>query len=236
MIAIIPCGNTGSVINALKRLGASWLLAESTYAIQQNNTVSALVLPGNGNFSAVMKFLSHNGWADFIKTWISADKPFLGICIGFQVLFQGSEEGVNEQPAITLKQTEKILKTEGNEQLVPGLGLLQGFVKKFLQTKVPLIGWNKTAFSRNSFFNAAQKSERNDNQGCNNIMEYFYYIHSYYVDCINKADVMASASYGVDYCAAVQRGALTGVQFHPEKSGIAGQAFLNAWMEVFHAR
>ncbi|MDR0909343.1 MAG: imidazole glycerol phosphate synthase subunit HisH [Spirochaetaceae bacterium] len=91
---------------------------------------------------------------------------------------------------------------------VAGLGFIKGKVKKFDAPKVPLIGWNKTGD------------------------DFFYYIHSYYVEPVDKSIVALQANYGLDYCAAVQQGNICAVQFHPEKSGLKGLSLLDKWLKT----
>ena len=148
-----------------------------------------------------MASLAQSGYAQAIKEWINADRPFLGICIGLQLLFETSEEA----PPV-----------DGNP--VRGLSLIPGTVRLFPGRKVPQIGWNQTAARPSSklFRGIADNS-------------FFYYIHSYYAAPADTAVCAGEAEYYLRYCSAVERGALAAVQFHPEKSGAAGLALLKNW-------
>jgi imidazole glycerol phosphate synthase glutamine amidotransferase subunit len=150
-----------------------------------------------------MASLEKTGYAQAIKEWIGADRPFLGICIGLQLLFESSEEA----PPV-----------DGKE--VKGLSVIPGTVRRFPGRKVPQIGWNQT------FPRPSSKIFRGmaDNT-------FFYYIHSYFVEPTDSAVCAAETEYYVRYCCAVERGALAAVQFHPEKSGAAGLALLRNWTE-----
>jgi imidazole glycerol phosphate synthase glutamine amidotransferase subunit len=151
-----------------------------------------------------MASLEKTGYAQAIKEWIKADRPFLGICIGLQLLFDTSEEA----PPV-----------DGKE--VRGLSLIPGNVRLFPGRKVPQIGWNQTAARPESklFRGIADNS-------------FFYYIHSYYASPNDRSVCAAEAEYYLRYCSAVEQGALAAVQFHPEKSGAAGIALLKNWVEA----
>jgi imidazole glycerol phosphate synthase glutamine amidotransferase subunit len=198
-------GNLGSVFNALKRLGADARLVQGPEELlPANSPFDKLLFPGDGHFVTTMAALRAKGYDAALGEWFSADKPFLGICIGLQVLFDGSEEA---------------LKADGT--MVPGLGLIAGQVHRFSARKVPQIGWNQTmptAASR--LFKGIPANT------------FFYYIHSYYVQPEETSLSAASADYGLEYCAAVERGNLAAVQFHPEKSGGAGLELLRKWLEA----
>ena len=148
-----------------------------------------------------MASLREKGYDQAIKAWIAADRPFLGICIGLQLLFESSEEA-----------------PPGADGAHRGLAVLPGTVRLFPGRKVPQIGWNKTrprAASR--LFNGGTAET------------YYYYIHSYYAEPEESAAIAAFADYYLPFCAAVERGALAAVQFHPEKSGAAGLSLLETW-------
>jgi imidazole glycerol phosphate synthase glutamine amidotransferase subunit len=114
-------GNLGSVLNALERLGAKARFVKSPEELESGG-VDKLLFPGDGHFGATMESLTRTGYAGALRAWIEADRPFLGICIGLQVLFDYSEEAPG----------------------VRGLGLIRGGVKRFPGRKVPQIGWNNT--------------------------------------------------------------------------------------------
>jgi imidazole glycerol phosphate synthase glutamine amidotransferase subunit len=148
-----------------------------------------------------MASLEKSGYAGALREWIQADRPFLGICIGLQLLFDSSEEA----PTIDGKP-------------VRGLGVIPGTVKRFPGRKVPQIGWNQTeAKAGSKLFRGLPEHS------------FFYYIHSFYAAPDDDAVTAAEAEYYVRYCSAVERGALAAVQFHPEKSGAVGLELLRNW-------
>jgi imidazole glycerol phosphate synthase glutamine amidotransferase subunit len=195
-------GNLGSVMNALKRLSIPARFVSGPGELSPAaSPFERIIFPGDGHFAAAMASLEKSGYAAAVREWIHADKPFLGICIGLQLLFESSEEA----PPV-----------EGRE--IRGLGLAPGVVRRFPGRKVPQIGWNQTLPRRGS------KIFRGLPQGA-----FFYYIHSYYAAPADPSLVAAEAEYYVRYCSAVERGALAAVQFHPEKSGAAGLRLLENW-------
>jgi len=207
MIGVIDygAGNLGSVMNALARLSVpARFVAGPDELLPASSPFEKIIFPGDGHFATAMASLTKSGYAQAIGEWINADKPFLGICIGLQLLFETSQEA----PPV-----------DGKE--VRGLSVIQGTVRKFPGRKVPQIGWNQTVARPDSKIFRGLK----DNS-------FFYYIHSYYADPADNSITAAETEYYVRYCCAVERGALTAVQFHPEKSGVAGLTLLKNWTEA----
>jgi imidazole glycerol phosphate synthase glutamine amidotransferase subunit len=197
-------GNLGSVMNALKTLGAESRFTRGPEDLGNNSEFAGIIFPGDGHFGAAMASLEQSGYAQAIREWILADRPFLGICIGLQLLFDYSEEAPPE---------------DGKE--IRGLGIVAGGVKKFPGRKVPQIGWNQTRARPGSrLFSGVPENS------------FFYYIHSYYAAPEDDRFTAAEAEYYLPYCAAVERGNLGAVQFHPEKSGKAGLRLLENWTGV----
>ena len=207
MIGVIDygAGNLGSVMNALKRLSIPARFVAGPEALRPSSSpFDKIIFPGDGHFASAMASLEKSGYAQSITEWIQADKPFLGICIGLQLLFDSSEEA----PPVDGKA-------------VRGLSIIPGTIRRFPVRKVPQIGWNQTrARPGASLF----KDLKDDS--------FFYYIHSYYAAPDADSVCAAEAEYGLRYCSAVQRGALAAVQFHPEKSGAVGLALLRNWAEA----
>ena len=204
MIGVIDygAGNLGSVMNALARLSVpARFAAGPEELLPASSPFEKIVFPGDGHFAAAMASLTQSGYAQAVKEWIRADKPFLGICIGLQLLFENSDEA----PPVNGKE-------------VKGLSVIPGAVRRFPGRKVPQIGWNQTMARQDSalFRGIADNS-------------FFYYIHSYYAEPADDSVCAAETEYYLRYCCAVERGALAAVQFHPEKSGAAGLALLKNW-------
>ena len=206
MIGVIDygAGNLGSVMNALKRLSVPARFAAGPDELSVSSSpFDKIIFPGDGHFATAMASINQSGYAQAIKEWLKADKPFLGICIGLQLLFENSEEA----PPV-----------DGKE--VNGLSVIPGIVRRFPGRKIPQIGWNQTSARPHSIM---FKGIPADN--------FFYYIHSYFADPADDSVSAAEAEYYLRYCSAVEQGALAAVQFHPEKSGAAGLALLQNWVE-----
>ncbi|MDR2049904.1 MAG: imidazole glycerol phosphate synthase subunit HisH [Treponema sp.] len=212
MIGVIDygAGNLGSVMNALARLGLKARFAAgpeelSCAADGSSRVFDRIVFPGDGHFATAMESLEKSGYARTLKEWIAAGRPFLGICIGLQLLFDYSEEA-------------GFAEGTDNSAAVKGLSVIAGTVRRFPGRKVPQIGWNQTAARPLSrlFRGLPQNS-------------FFYYIHSYYAAPEDDSVTAADADYYLSYCSAVERGELAAVQFHPEKSGAAGLRLLENW-------
>ena len=197
MIGIIDynMGNLGSVQNACKFLNLNARLIQEPDALAG---CDAIILPGVGAFGDCMKHLQDVGFVRPLQKWLADDRPFLGICLGLQVLFDGSEEDSD----------------------VPGLGFLPGTVTRFQPTdpelKVPQIGWNQVQ-PQQADCPLFQKIEDG---------AFFYFVHSYFAPNAADVPVAAVTQYGGDYCSAVWRGRVMAVQFHPEKSQQEGLQLL----------
>ncbi|WP_461256643.1 imidazole glycerol phosphate synthase subunit HisH [Treponema sp. R80B11-R83G3] len=206
MLGVIDygAGNLGSVMNALKRLSVPARFAAGPQELSLSTSpFEKIIFPGDGHFATAMESINKSGYAQALCEWIKADKPFLGICIGLQLLFETSQEA----PPV-----------DGRE--VRGLSVIPGTVRRFPGRKVPQIGWNQTRTRKESkIFKGLTENS------------FFYYIHSYYADPTDDSVIAAQTEYYVRYCCAVERGALAAVQFHPEKSGAAGLALLQNWVE-----
>lgn len=190
-------GNVRSVINAIGSLGEQVTVVTSCDDILAAET---LVFPGVGNFGSMMQTLHRKNYVEPLKEYLRSDRPFLGICLGLQVLFEGSEEAPG----------------------VAGLSIIPGLVKRFdISLAVPHIGWNGiTVRKPSSVFNGMYGDEK------------FYFVHSYHVVSADKDAVLTTTHYGVEFTSAVQKGNLVATQFHPEKSGAAGIAFLRNFLDI----
>ncbi len=156
-----------------------------------------LILPGNGSFDACMRALRATGLESLLNRRVQVDRtPLLGICVGAQMLGAGSEEGQE-----------------------PGLGWLPMRSRRFPALpglRVPHMGWNEVTPARPGDPRLAGQS----------VDARFYFVHSYYLAPEDAADVLLWANYGIDFAAAVARGNIMGVQFHPEKSHRYGKQLL----------
>lgn len=186
-------GNLHSVAKTLQSQGGRVKLSSSA---QDLNSSDLLVVPGVGAFGAAMRTLMQKGLDGFVREWIAEGRPFLGICLGLQLLFESSEESPG----------------------VAGLGVLPGKVVKFQgKMRIPHMGWNTVKSTRKDvapFFKGLKSTDR------------FYFVHSYYPAPKNKADIATTTEYGKEFCSSVLRGNLFAAQFHPEKSGAVGQRLL----------
>lgn len=189
MIAVINygMGNAGSIFNMLKKIGAEAVITNKKEEIKRANKI---ILPGVGTFDNGMLNLHDLGIVETIKTEVlEKKKPFLGICLGMQLLGRRSEEGREE-----------------------GLNLIPFESKKFsfdssLNLKVPHMGWNIVKFNMNDpLFTDIKGTQR------------YYFVHSYHAICDLAENSLISCDYGYEFTAAVKKDNIYGVQFHPEKS------------------
>jgi imidazole glycerol-phosphate synthase subunit HisH len=184
-------GNLRSVANALRSLGTEPRVVSSP---EDAENLSHLILPGQGAFGDVMTRLGQRGLTDPLRRWIAADKPYFGICVGYQILFDSSEEAPGQ----------------------PGLGIIPGNVRRFAGEpglKIPHMGWNSALATRGDtpVWNGLGQQP------------FFYYVHSYFPVPAQPDVTVAQTTYGTQtFAGAVERGRLFACQFHPEKSQSAG--------------
>ncbi|MCI9417771.1 MAG: imidazole glycerol phosphate synthase subunit HisH [Eubacterium sp.] len=195
MIAILDydAGNLKSVEKALAFLGEQSIITRDRKEVRKADKV---ILPGVGSFGAAMEQLKKYE-IDKMLQEASEVKPVLGICLGLQLLFEGSEESSG----------------------IEGLGLLKGRILRIPDReglKIPHIGWNSLTLENNGTL--FQNSDASP---------YVYFVHSYYLKAEDESIVRASAEYGVHIHASVEQGNLFACQFHPEKSGSAGLSILS---------
>ena len=201
MISILDydAGNIASVEKAIKYLGADCAVTRDGNTIMHSE---AVILPGVGAFGDACEKLSDYGFYDIIPEYIKSGKPFLGICLGLQLLFKESEESPNAS----------------------GLDILPGKIVKIPDTdglKVPHIGWNSISINKKSRLLAGIP----DNS-------YVYFVHSYYLKARDPAIVAATTEYGVTIHAACERENVFATQFHPEKSGEVGLKILKNFISI----
>lgn len=194
-------GNVGSVMNMLKKAGATALLSKVPGDL---DLADRLILPGVGAFDTGMQNLQRMGYLDALNYQVIDKRtPILGICIGAQLFTRGSEEGCE-----------------------PGLGWLDADTVRFRfpedadKPKVPHMGWNTVQICKpTSLFPDTEQGRR------------FYFVHSFHLRCNNPGDVLTSTHHGYEFTSAVCHGNILGVQFHPEKSHRWGLELFRAFLE-----
>lgn len=196
-IAVIDydMGNLHSACKGLEKAGATPKVTDSPQDIA---SADALVLPGVGAFDPAVQHLRSRHLEEPIKQAIASGKPFLGICLGLQILFEGSEEGTEQ-----------------------GLGIISGKVRRFKsepQLTIPHMGWNQLELNQPEL--SLWDNLTDD--------PYVYFVHSYYVDPLDSSVKAATVTHGSqNVTAAIARDNLMAVQFHPEKSSTAGLQILS---------
>ncbi|NER45900.1 MAG: imidazole glycerol phosphate synthase subunit HisH [Symploca sp. SIO1A3] len=197
VIAVVDydMGNLHSACKGLEKAGAITKVTDSPADIE---AADAVILPGVGAFDPAVQHLRSRNLVEPIKNAISSGKPFLGICLGLQILFDGSEEGKE-----------------------PGLGIIAGTVRRFHpepRITIPHMGWNQLEFTQPDC-PLWQQLPHNP---------YVYFVHSYYVDPVDPDIRSATVTHGSQrVTAAIARNNLMAVQFHPEKSSSAGLHILS---------
>jgi len=198
MIAIVDygMGNLRSVSKAFQNQGFDVSVTKDPGVI---NSASGLVLPGQGAFGDCVRSLEENGIFETIREYIESGKPYLGICLGLQVLFEESEESPG----------------------VSGLGLLKGRVVRFPlfkkeRLKVPHMGWNGIEIRKETVILEGIPDG-----------SWFYFVHSYYPVPEDEGVIAITCSYGLQFTAAISTGNMFACQFHPEKSSTYGLRLLN---------
>ena len=199
-------GNVRSVRNAILANGYE---IEDIKDPSQIDEAKVIIFPGVGSYGSAMTVLKRDGFDEPLRRYLANhDRPFLGICLGMQTLFESSDEHQDGADAI------------------PGLGVIPGKVIKFDETKmaVPHIGWNGRTLHQESPVLKYVSQE-----------EDVYFVHSYYAPITeeNREWVLTSTTYsGQRFISAVHRGCVVATQFHPEKSGLTGLHALKGFLEV----
>ncbi|BAY81113.1 imidazole glycerol phosphate synthase glutamine amidotransferase subunit [Calothrix parasitica NIES-267] len=197
VIAVIDydMGNLHSVCKALEKAGATPKVTSSPKDLEK---AMAIVLPGVGSFDPAMQSLRARGLIEPIKNIIHSGKPFLGICLGMQILFESSEEGVEN-----------------------GLGIIPGKVRRFRpsqEIRIPHMGWNQLEITQARSLLWEHLPPQ----------PWVYFVHSFYVDPVDKKVNAATVTHGSQtVTAAVAYDNVTAVQFHPEKSSNVGLQILS---------
>jgi imidazole glycerol-phosphate synthase subunit HisH len=189
-----------SVQKAFQHVGGEAVFVHTPEEISK---VDALVLPGVGNFGDCVRCLAKSGMWDATLDWAKSERPFFGICVGYQMLFESSEEAPGEK----------------------GLGLFAGQVRRFSGKhglKIPQIGWNTVKVKQPDAPLLAGIADG----------DYVYFVHSYYAAPKDPGIVALETNYGDTFAAAVARGNLLATQFHPEKSQRAGLQMLKNFVAL----
>ena len=203
MIGLIDAksGNIGSIENALEYLGLQYLIIEKKSQLKPGMN---LILPGIGSFHTLMNNLNKLELVNPLKKAISEGNPFLGICVGMQVL----------------------LSTGLEQKKTAGLGVINGQVVKIknINIKVPVVSWIKVKPAREASINCILKNCQELN---------FYFSHSFYCEVENQNEIVAYSEYNqIKYPAIINKDNIYGVQFHPEKSREAGLQIIKNFTEI----
>ncbi len=197
-------GNLGSVLRALEQVGALPRLLQQPGQLAE---VDRVLLPGVGSFTDCKRRLDDGGWTAALQQRAAAGQPLLGICVGMQLLASHGTEGADDATG------------------TPGLGLVPGRVVALASLgcsgRVPHVGWNGVRARRGAGLLAQVPADTD-----------FYFVHSYAFVPDDDAHLLATTDYGLPVTAAVQRGAVLGTQFHPEKSGRAGFQVLRNFLQM----
>lgn len=200
MIAVIDygAGNLKSIANALDFLMVKYKVTGSSKEIEE---AGKIIFPGVGAFGNCVNALKKRKIFETLKKEINK-KPYLGICLGLQVLFESSEESPN----------------------IEGLSIFKGKCKKFIdkKLKIPQIGWNSINIINKK--NKLLKNIKNNS--------YLYFVHSYYVEPEDKSIILAKTDYGIDFASGIEKNNIFGVQFHPERSGSIGLEILRNFVSI----
>jgi glutamine amidotransferase len=201
MIGVIDygAGNLRSVCNSLKKLSVDCHVVKAPSDLDK---IETMIFPGVGSFGDSSDQLKKQSLFEPIREWIINDRPFLGICIGFQMLFDSSEE------------------SPGSE----GLGIIPGKVIKFSEQKnlkVPHMGWNEVQI-KNLDDPVWQKIDD---------LTHFYFVHSYFPKPDNPEVSSSTTGYGVDFTSSIRFGNIFGTQFHPEKSQKSGLRLIENFLK-----
>jgi glutamine amidotransferase len=195
-------GNIRSVVKAFEHVGVE-VVQTTDPAVAR--TADRLVLPGQGHFGQCITRLEESGLADATREVVAAGRPFLGICVGMQLLYEGSEEAPD----------------------TPGLGFLPGMVERIPTTRpLPHVGWNAVRFAARGMEDPLLTGVASPEP------RYFYHVHSYARLNPAQAELLGECEYDASFATIVGRDAIWGIQFHPEKSQEAGLRILGNFGRV----
>ncbi len=207
LIVDLGLGNIGSLHNALLRLNCKVSLFKEPPSKDVTNQLTHVILPGVGSFAFAMKSIEANGWDIWIKKWSMYQRPFLGICLGMQMMATYGNEGIS------------------NKEWIKGLDLIPGRILPLELSKefrLPHIGWNSISWQNDS--NILSRGL--------NLMGDYYFVHSYFFKTNCSTTCLAKCSYGIDFPAVINKNNNYGVQFHPEKSQNLGKKLLSNFLSI----
>ena len=204
MITIVDLGigNIGSIINMIKHVGGNCEASCDPTVIKK---ATKLILPGVGSFDRAMRQLRKLKLEEVIIEKATLDKvPLLGICLGMQLLTNSSEEGKEKGLALINAKTISFKKS---------------FAVNNINNRIPHMGWNNIVVKK-------------ENDLTKNLIEMsrFYFVHSYYVECLRKENTLMTSQYGLDFDSAIVENNIYGVQFHPEKSHKYGKKLISNYL------
>jgi glutamine amidotransferase len=204
MIAIVDygLGNVRAFANIYKKLNVPFITAKREEDLRH---ATKLILPGVGAFDHAMQLFTASGMREAVEDLVlTQNRPLIGVCVGMQMLARDSDEGME-----------------------PGLNWIPGHVRKLdaslfeYRTKLPHMGWNDVMRKQ-----ASPLLKGSDDRGM------FYFLHSYYFDCDDAQNVLATANYGMEFAAIINHKNIYGIQCHPEKSHDFGIAILKNFSEL----
>lgn len=194
-------GNTRSVVRALEHEGGDVTVTDDPAVAQR---AERLVLPGQGHFGQCMRRLEESGLGDAVREVVGGGRPFLGVCVGMQLLFEGSDEAET-----------------------PGFGFLQGHVHRIRTDRpLPHVGWNSVTFT--------ERGRRDPllSDVADEAAHHFYHVHSYAVSELPAEETLGECEYDQRFASIVGRDNVRAVQFHPEKSQEAGLRILRNFLSL----
>lgn len=198
----MPTGNLKSVSNAVYELGFDPVFVDET---SDFDPLTHLIIPGVGNFRAVMNHLNARGLSDIVRSFAGSGRPTLGICVGMQLL-----AGWGTEPQIGA--------AAGDDTGTPGMGLVDAVVNRLpggVDNPLPHVGWSTVEFRRPHPVTEGIKQGRD-----------FYFVHTYAMQCHDDTNVVGTTHYSEDFTSIVARDNVVGFQFHPEKSQLNGMKLL----------
>ena len=207
LIIDLGFGNIGSLYNALLRLNCKVSLFKEPPSQDITKQFTHVMLPGVGSFAFGMKSIKVNRWDIWLKKWSMNERPFLGICLGMQMMATYGNEGIS------------------NNEWIEGLNLIPGRIlplEKSKEIRLPHIGWNSISWQDNS--NVLSRSL--------NLLGDYYFVHSYFFKPDCSATCIANCNYGIDFPAVIHKNNNYGVQFHPEKSQNLGKKLLSNFLSI----